>query len=70
MKKARFQGTALGGHKDLAVEVPFDPAEKWSVEPQKLWKGAEWPSRPRHGQRSDVRGRDRAAFATFLSADR
>jgi hypothetical protein len=31
MKKEQFTGELLGGHKDAAVEVPFDPAERWST---------------------------------------
>lgn len=39
MKKSRFRGTVLGGHKNLAVEVPFDPQQQWALEPEKLRKG-------------------------------
>ncbi|HZS44436.1 MAG TPA: DUF1905 domain-containing protein [Blastocatellia bacterium] len=40
MKSETFSGTILSGHKDiLAVEVPFNPTEKWSIEPRKLWPG-------------------------------
>ncbi|MEO8036233.1 MAG: MmcQ/YjbR family DNA-binding protein [Acidobacteriota bacterium] len=39
MKKSRFCGTVLGGHKNLAVEVPFDPQQQWDIEPAKLRKG-------------------------------
>jgi uncharacterized protein DUF1905 len=44
MKAAGFRGTILEGHKDAAVEVPFDPAERWGVEPVHLRRG-------RHGHR-------------------
>ena len=39
MKKKRFKAEVLGGHKDNAVEVPFDPAREWTLEPQPLWRG-------------------------------
>jgi hypothetical protein len=31
MPSARFRATLIDGHKGLACEVPFDPAERWSV---------------------------------------
>jgi predicted DNA-binding protein (MmcQ/YjbR family) len=31
MPSARFRGTLAVGHKGLACEVPFDPAERWSL---------------------------------------
>jgi hypothetical protein len=34
-----FKGELLAGHKDAAVEVPFDPAEIWNTEAKSLWKG-------------------------------
>ena len=33
MKTATFSATVLSGHKDDAVEVPFDPAERWNSMP-------------------------------------
>lgn len=39
MKKKRFKAKLLSGHKESAVEVPFDPAEEWQIEPQPLWRG-------------------------------
>ena len=40
MKPEKFNGTILSGHKQqAAVEVPFNPAEKWSIEARKLWPG-------------------------------
>ena len=39
MKRKKFKGELLSGHKDHAVEVPFDPAIEWKVEPQPLWRG-------------------------------
>ncbi len=31
MKRERFEGVVLLGHKEAAVEVPFDPATRWSI---------------------------------------
>jgi len=40
VKPQKFKGIVLSGHKEqAAVEVPFDPAEKWSIEARKLWRG-------------------------------
>ena len=39
MKRKKFKGELLSGHKDHAVEVPFDPAIEWQLEPQPLWRG-------------------------------
>ena len=39
MKKKRFKAELLSGHKGNAVEVPFDPAQQWGIEPQPLWRG-------------------------------
>lgn len=39
MKKS-FTGELLSGHKQQhAVEVPFDPAAEWNIQPQALWRG-------------------------------
>ena len=39
MKKS-FTGELLSGHKQMkAVEVPFDPAAEWKIQPQALWRG-------------------------------
>ena len=38
MKKS-FTGELLSGHKQNALEVPFDPAAEWHVQPQALWRG-------------------------------
>ena len=37
--KKKFKAQLLSGHKDHAVEVPFDPSVEWRVEPQPLWRG-------------------------------
>jgi hypothetical protein len=39
MKKKRFKAKLLSGHKESAVEVPFDPAEEWQIDPRPLWRG-------------------------------
>jgi hypothetical protein len=38
-KRDRFQGELLQGHKGAAVEVPFDPSARWSVDAVPLWRG-------------------------------
>ena len=38
-RKETFEGELLAGHKGAAVEVPFDPAEKWAINPRPLWPG-------------------------------
>ena len=37
--KQRFSGELLSGHKQDAVEVPFDPGRVWQLEPQALRPG-------------------------------
>jgi hypothetical protein len=39
MKRKRFKAEVLSGHKECAVEVPFDPAREWNIAPQPLWRG-------------------------------
>ena len=38
MKKS-FTARLLSGHKQDALEVPFDPAAEWKIQPQPLWRG-------------------------------
>lgn len=38
-KSVPFKGRLLEGHKEDAVEVPFDPAERWSIPARALWPG-------------------------------
>ncbi|HYW71300.1 MAG TPA: DUF1905 domain-containing protein [Pyrinomonadaceae bacterium] len=38
MKKS-FTGELLSGHKQDAVEVPFDPGVAWKIESRPLWRG-------------------------------
>ena len=39
MKKKRFKAEILSGHKEDAIEVPFDPMELWGIPAQMLWRG-------------------------------
>ena len=39
MKKKKFKAEILSGHKEDAVEVPFDPAQEWGIPPKPLWRG-------------------------------
>lgn len=39
MKPVKFVGTILSGHKEDAVEVPFDPAMRWGKPERRLWPG-------------------------------
>ena len=39
MKKKRFKAEVLSGHKEDAIEVPFDPALEWGISPKSLWRG-------------------------------
>src|SRR5438445_11184511 len=39
MANARFTATLLDGQKGAAFEVPFDPSERWSIEPSRIRAG-------------------------------
>jgi len=39
MKKKNFKAEVISGHKEDAVEVPFDPALEWGIPPKPLWRG-------------------------------
>lgn len=39
MKKKTFKTKVLSGHKENALEVPFNPGETWSLKPSHLWRG-------------------------------
>jgi hypothetical protein len=39
MKRKQFKAELLSGHKDNAIEVPFDPAGVWGIPPKPLWRG-------------------------------
>jgi hypothetical protein len=39
MKKKMFKAEVLAGHKEDAVEVPFDPATEWGLQSKPLWRG-------------------------------
>jgi hypothetical protein len=58
MKRHRFKGELLPGHKGGAVEVPFDPEKQWAIPPRQLWRG-----RHGHSVQADLNG---ARFETFI----
>jgi hypothetical protein len=37
--KKKFKAQVPSGHKEDAVEVPFDPAKEWGIPPEPLWPG-------------------------------
>jgi hypothetical protein len=39
MRKKSFKGEVLAGHKEHAIEVPFDPTAEWGIAPKALWRG-------------------------------
>lgn len=39
MKAARFSAQVMSGHKQAAVEVPFDPGTKWEVASRQIRPG-------------------------------
>jgi hypothetical protein len=39
MKLEKFKGELIGGHKDAAIEVPFDPAKLWAIAATRLRPG-------------------------------
>jgi hypothetical protein len=39
MKKKTFKAGLMSGHKDNAIEVPFNPTEVWGIDPTPLWRG-------------------------------
>lgn len=39
MPTKKFQAVLLSGHKENAVQVPFDPGADWSLAAQALWPG-------------------------------
>lgn len=39
MSQNKFKAELLFGHKDHAVEVPFDPSVEWKLQPRPLWRG-------------------------------
>ena len=55
-----FRGTVLSGHKQDAVEVPFDPAEKWNIKTQAI-RTARWG----FAVRAEISG---VAFDSFVVA--
>jgi hypothetical protein len=57
MKPVHFTATILEGHKDAAIELPFDPSEKWGVPPSQIRKG-----RNGHRVRGTLNGADFESF--------
>jgi hypothetical protein len=39
VKKRTFKAEGLTGHKENAVEVPFDPVKEWGILSKPLWRG-------------------------------
>jgi hypothetical protein len=39
MKEKKFKAEVLSGHKEDAVEVPFDPVKEWGIAPKPMWRG-------------------------------
>lgn len=39
MSLVEFKATILSGHKEDAVEVPFDPRERWALDTEQLTPG-------------------------------
>jgi hypothetical protein len=39
LKKKKFKAEVLSGHKEHALEVPFDPEREWGFAPKPLWRG-------------------------------
>lgn len=37
--KRSFTAELVSGHKQDALEVPFNPAQEWDVQPEPLWRG-------------------------------
>jgi len=58
MKKKTFKAELLSGHKGHALEVPFDPAWLWGVDPKPLWRG-----RKGHQVKGKLNG---CAFESFI----
>jgi hypothetical protein len=38
-RSARFRAVVLDGHKGLAFELPFSPADRWGTVEVALWRG-------------------------------
>ncbi len=57
MKTKTFKAEVLSGHKEDAVEVPFDPREVWGVDPQPIRSG-----RRGHRVSGSLNGREFESF--------
>jgi hypothetical protein len=60
MKVEAFDGVILSGHKQDAVEVPFDPAERWALAARSIR-----PGRRGHAVSGKLNG---CAFDSFIVA--
>jgi hypothetical protein len=58
MKSKTFKAEILTGHKDSAVEVPFNPVLVWRVDAKPLWRG-----RKGHEVKGKLNG---VAFESFI----
>jgi hypothetical protein len=58
MKPKTFKAEILPGHKDSAVEVPFNPVLIWKVDAKPLWRG-----RKGHEVKGKLNG---VAFESFI----
>jgi hypothetical protein len=57
MKTKKFKAAVLSGHKENAVEVPFDPREVWGLDPQPVR-----PGRRGHKVKGRLNGREFESF--------
>jgi len=39
VRKRTFTAELLAGHKEDALQLPFDPVEVWQIPPVALWRG-------------------------------
>jgi Domain of unknown function (DUF1905) len=57
MKTKKFKGEVLSGHKEDAVEVPFDPSAVWGLDPQPVR-----PGRRGHRVKGSLNGKSFESF--------
>ena len=62
MSMARFRGVVLAGHKQNAIEVPFDPGTKWSITTQAIRAG-----RRGYAVRAQINGKPFDSFVVARS---
>ena len=56
MRQKRFVGELQGGHKEAALEVPFDPAECWGIQTKRLGPKRLWLGRRGYGVKGKING--------------